>query len=117
MKQVRRAIAGAALTGLFLAGSDAAGQARFDILIRGARILDGTGNPWVRGDIGIVKDRITAVGRLSDATAARVIEAADRYVTPGFIDVHSQAGPGLEAQALGASLRLVARGMTRGVGI
>ncbi|MBL8984659.1 MAG: amidohydrolase family protein [Gemmatimonadetes bacterium] len=112
MKQVRRAIAGAALTGLFLAGSDAAGQARFDILIRGARILDGTGNPWVRGDIGIVKDRITAVGRLSDATAARVIEAADRYVTPGFIDVHSHAGPGLEAPALAAALPLLAQGIT-----
>ncbi len=112
MNRIGRAMAGAALTGLFLAGSDAAGQTRFDVLIRGARILDGTGNPWVRGDIGIVKDRIVAVGRLADATAARVIDAADRYVTPGFIDVHSHAGPGLEAPALAAALPLLAQGIT-----
>jgi N-acyl-D-amino-acid deacylase len=58
-------------------------------------VLDGSGNPWQRLDIGITGDRIRAVGRLDDATAARVIDAEGLYVTPGFIDVHSHAGPGL----------------------
>ena len=67
----------------------------FDILIRNGRILDGTGNPWYRADIGIRGDRIVAMGALSEAKATTVVDAADRYVTPGFIDVHSHAGPGL----------------------
>ena len=64
---------------------------QFDILIRNGRVLDGTGNPWYRADIGITGDRIRAMGRLTNATAKTVIDAADRYVTPGFIDVHSHA--------------------------
>jgi N-acyl-D-amino-acid deacylase len=67
---------------------------RFDILIRGGRVLDGTGNPWVYADIGIRGDRIAAVGRLDGATAARVIDAKGKYVTPGFIDIHSHADDG-----------------------
>src|SRR5687767_2823717 len=73
---------------------------RFDVLIRNARIMDGTGNPWLRADLGITGDRITAVGKLPDATAVRVIDARDRIVAPGFIDVHSHAGNGLRTTAL-----------------
>src|SRR5687767_4558795 len=51
---------------------------RFDVLIRNARVMDGTGNPWLRADLGITADRITAVGRLSGAMAARTIDARDR---------------------------------------
>ncbi len=47
----------------------------FDVLIRGGQILDGSGNPWTVGDVGIKGDRIAAVGRLPGATAARVIDA------------------------------------------
>jgi N-acyl-D-amino-acid deacylase len=64
---------------------------RYDVIIRGGRVLDGTGNPWFAADIGIRGDRIVTVGRLHDATAARVIDAAGRYVVPGFIDIHSHA--------------------------
>lgn len=63
----------------------------FDLLIRGGRILDGTGNPWFRADIGVRDGRIAALGRLVGATADRVIDAAGRYVSPGFIDIHSHA--------------------------
>ncbi|MCC7240435.1 MAG: D-aminoacylase, partial [Acidobacteria bacterium] len=63
--------------------------AGFDVLIRNGRVLDGTGNPWYRADIGIRGDRIVAVGRLGDARSTTVVDAGDRYVTPGFIDVHS----------------------------
>ncbi|HSG08955.1 MAG TPA: D-aminoacylase [Longimicrobiales bacterium] len=63
----------------------------FDILIVHARILDGTGNPWFRGDIGISGDRITAVGHLEGYRADRIIDAADRVVTPGFVDMMGQS--------------------------
>jgi N-acyl-D-amino-acid deacylase len=66
----------------------------FDVLIRGGRILDGTGNPWYRADIGIRGDRIAAIGDLSRATARRVIDASGLYVCPGFIDLHSHADDG-----------------------
>jgi N-acyl-D-amino-acid deacylase len=60
----------------------------FDLLIRGGRVLDGTGNPFVYTDVGIRGDAIAAVGDLRTATAARVIDARGRYVTPGFMALH-----------------------------
>src|SRR5262249_25585769 len=59
-----------------------------DILIRNGRIVDGTGNPWQRGDVGVRGDRIAAVGRLTGASAPVVIDAKDRVVCPGFVDAH-----------------------------
>lgn len=84
----------------------------FDILIKNGRVLDGTGNPWYRADIGITGDRIRAMGSLGNATAKTVIDAADRYVTPGFIDVHSHAGPGLATEELKNGQPLLAQGLT-----
>ncbi len=84
----------------------------FEILIRNGRVLDGTGNPWYRADIGITGDRIRAMGRLTNATATTVIDAADRYVTPGFIDVHSHAGGGLGTEELKHGQPLLAQGLT-----
>lgn len=84
----------------------------FDILIRNGRVLDGTGNPWYRADIGITGDRIRAMGQLTNATATTVIDAADRYVTPGFIDVHSHAGGGLATEELKHGQPLLAQGLT-----
>ena len=66
----------------------------FDLLIRGGRILDGTGNPWFRADIGVRDGRIAALGALANATADRVVDATGRYVSPGFIDIHSHADDG-----------------------
>ncbi|MFQ5537716.1 MAG: amidohydrolase family protein [Gemmatimonadota bacterium] len=76
----------------------------FDLLITGARILDGTGNPWFRADVGIRDGRIAAVGMLGDAAAARVVDAAGLYVAPGFIDIHSHADDG-SARIGGATIR------------
>ncbi|MEO2017068.1 MAG: amidohydrolase family protein, partial [Fuerstiella sp.] len=63
----------------------------YDVLIRGGQIVDGTGNPWFRGSIGIKGDRIVAIGALSDATATHTIDAAGLVVAPGFIDIHSHS--------------------------
>ena len=58
-----------------------------DILFKNARILDGTGNPWFRGDVGVQGDRIVAVGKV-DEPARRLVDVADRFLAPGFIDAH-----------------------------
>ncbi len=63
----------------------------FDILITDARVIDGTGGPPVDADVGLRGDRITAVGDLSGAEAARTIDAAGRVTTPGFVDMMGQA--------------------------
>jgi N-acyl-D-aspartate/D-glutamate deacylase len=52
--------------------------ADFDLLIRHARVVDGTGNPWYRADIGVRDGRIAAVGDLSRDSAARTIDAKER---------------------------------------
>jgi N-acyl-D-amino-acid deacylase len=64
---------------------------QFDVLIRNGRIVDGSGGPWFRGDVGIVGDRITALGTIGDATAATAIDATNLVVAPGFIDLLGQS--------------------------
>ena len=71
-------------------------QQPYDLLIRNARVIDGTGNPWFRADIGIRNGRISAIGALGTATATRVIDAKERIVTPGFLDVHTHVEGAVE---------------------
>lgn len=71
---------------------------RFDVLIRGGRVFDGTGNPAFPADVGIRDGRIVAVGRLPEATATRVVDARGKHVAPGFIDIHSHADDGASIQ-------------------
>ena len=71
-------------------GRSAAGEP-FDILILDGRIVDGGGNPWFRGDVGIRAGRIAEVGCLDGRDAYRTIDAADRIVSPGFIDMTGQS--------------------------
>jgi len=59
----------------------------FDLKITNARILDGSGSPWFRGEIGVRGDTIVAVGDLRDRSAATTIDARDQVVSPGFIDL------------------------------
>ncbi len=63
----------------------------FDVIIRRARVVDGTGNPWQRGDVAITDGRIAAVGQLNAAQARQVIDAHEMVVCPGFIDAHVNA--------------------------
>ncbi|WP_445620044.1 N-acyl-D-amino-acid deacylase family protein [Kushneria sp. Sum13] len=61
----------------------------FDVLIRGARVLDGTGAPALEADVAISGERIAALGNLDGASAGQVIDAHGCYLAPGFIDVHT----------------------------
>jgi N-acyl-D-amino-acid deacylase len=56
-----------------------------------ARIVDGSGNPWFHGDVGIADGRIATLGRSDAVAARRTIDVDGRVVTPGFIDLHSHA--------------------------
>jgi N-acyl-D-aspartate/D-glutamate deacylase len=89
----------------------AARPGNYDVLIRNGRVLDGSGNPWLAADLGIRGGRIVDMGRLGNATAARVIDAHGLTVSPGFIDVHSHASTGL-AGDLRDARQLLAQGLT-----
>jgi N-acyl-D-amino-acid deacylase len=69
----------------------ATGPDPFDIIIRNGHVIDGTGSPWVSGDVGIRDGRIVAVGHLSAAAARREIDARGMVVAPGFIDMLGQS--------------------------
>lgn len=66
----------------------------YDVIIENGRIVDGSGNPWFAGDLAIQGDRIAAItiaGGLRNASAAERIDARDRVVAPGFIDIQSHS--------------------------
>ncbi|MYC99960.1 MAG: amidohydrolase family protein [Gammaproteobacteria bacterium] len=86
----------------------------FDLLIRGGRVLDGTGNPAFVADVGIAGGEIVAVGDLAGASAAREIDATGLHVTPGFIDMHSHADRSLFSGGIEIrrASNLVAQGIT-----
>ncbi len=62
---------------------------RYDLLIVNARIVDGTGNPWFYGSVGVKDGKIVKVGRVIRGEAAVTIDAKNQIVAPGFIDVHA----------------------------
>ncbi|MFO7769341.1 MAG: N-acyl-D-amino acid deacylase, partial [bacterium] len=66
---------------------------RFDLVIQGGSIVDGTGAPAFTADLGVRDGRIAAIGDLTGAAAGTVIDAAERVVTPGFIDAHAHGDP------------------------
>jgi dihydroorotase/N-acyl-D-amino-acid deacylase len=70
---------------------------RFDILISGAKIVDGSGSPWFYGDIGIRADSIAAVGLIPNAEATTRIDGRGMMVAPGFIDIHSHGRRGINS--------------------
>src|SRR4051812_27790592 len=60
-----------------------------DLIIRGGEVVDGTGSPARRADIGIADGRIETIGDLSDAEASETLDATGKIVAPGFVDVHT----------------------------
>jgi N-acyl-D-amino-acid deacylase len=89
------------------AKSSAAIQA--DILIRNGHVVDGTGGPWIQANVAITGDKIVYVGR-APVTAKRIIDAAGKVVSPGFIDMHSHSEFGLSLD--GRGLSKVTQGVT-----
>ncbi|WP_232385002.1 N-acyl-D-amino-acid deacylase family protein [Actinomadura violacea] len=78
----------------------------FDVVIRGGTVLDGTGGPARRADVGVSAGRIAAVGALARAQAGKEIDATGRYVMPGFIDAHVHGDAAVfDADAQEAALR------------
>lgn len=71
------------------------GQESYDIIIKGGRVIDGSGNPWYNADVGIAGDRIIRIGNLDTARAQRIIDATGLTVSPGFIDPHTHALNGI----------------------
>ncbi len=73
---------------LFLLPFSLAFGQSYDLIIQNARIVDGTGNAWYRGDIAIDNGKIAAIGQLK-GKSKQVIDAENRIVSPGFIDIHT----------------------------
>ena len=67
----------------------------FDTKIINGKIIDGTGNPWFTGDVGIKDGRITKIGNLENSHAKSIIDASELIVSPGFIDPHTHALRGI----------------------
>ena len=88
---------------------------QFDLLIRQARVFDGSGNPWFIADLAVTNGRIVEIGNLGDAVAKRTIDAKGRYLAPGFIDLHSHSDRGLGDTRLNHSINMVAQGITLSV--
>lgn len=67
----------------------AADEKPYDLVITNARVVDGSGNPWFRADVGIKGGRIARVGRVPASEGKRAIDARGHVLAPGFIDVHT----------------------------
>lgn len=63
----------------------------FDVVVLNGKIIDGSGNPWYAGDVGIRGDRIASIGKLQGSQAKTIIDAHGLVVAPGFIDMLGQS--------------------------
>jgi N-acyl-D-amino-acid deacylase len=116
MKKARSALLVILVTLSSASGQPSAEQAvQYDLLVRSARVFDGSGNPWFSADVAVKDGRIAAIGALPAATASRVVDAAGRFLAPGFIDLHSHSDRGLGDMNLRYNLNMVAQGITLSV--
>lgn len=81
---------------LLVSGACTARKQGYDIVIKGGRVVDGSGNPWYPADIGIRDGKIAAIERsLDEGDAGEVIAAQGMIIAPGFIDVHTHVDRGI----------------------
>ncbi|MBN1318355.1 MAG: D-aminoacylase [Anaerolineales bacterium] len=62
-----------------------------EIVLANGRIIDGCGNPWFRGDLAIDNGRVTTIAQPGKLSGRRILDACDRYIAPGFVDVHTHS--------------------------
>jgi N-acyl-D-aspartate/D-glutamate deacylase len=84
---------------------------RYDLIIRHGTVFDGSGGKPVVADVGIVGDRVIAIGDLAGARAGREEDATGLYVTPGFVSVHDHSAPDAYARPEG----LLTQGVTTAI--
>jgi len=76
---------------LAVAVSVRAADPQYDLIVRGGKVVDGTGNPWFYGDVGVRGDKIISIGIVPPQTGKREIDAKGLVVAPGFIDMHAHS--------------------------
>jgi N-acyl-D-amino-acid deacylase len=108
MEFSRRLFHATMVAALAMAWAAPAAAQAFDVLLRGGTVIDGSGTPGVRADVGITAGRIAAVGDLRGARAATVLDVAGLYVAPGFINLHSHPGP----RGLQSAVNMLTQGVT-----
>jgi len=75
----------------------------FDLIVRNGSVVDGTGASMVRADVGVVGDRVSAIGDLRGERALAEVDATERIVTPGFVDIHTHLDAQLAWDPIGTS--------------
>jgi N-acyl-D-amino-acid deacylase len=100
-----------AVLALLLIAAVSNGAERFDVVLKGGRVVDGTGAPWYVADVGIRDGRIVRIGRIAESNTGRSIDASGLIVAPGFIDMMGQtATPMLDNPR--SALNLLTQGIT-----
>ncbi len=74
---------------LSFANAQDASVKTYDVVIKNARVVDGTGNPWFKSDIGIKDGRVARIGFIKETDAKQIVDAKNQIMAPGFIDVHA----------------------------
>ena len=69
---------------------------KYDVVIANGRVIDGTGNPWYKADVGILGGKIVKIGKIEPNEAKTTLDAQGQFVAPGFIDVHTHVEGGIE---------------------
>jgi N-acyl-D-amino-acid deacylase len=84
-----------ALILLFTSLSSSPSNQVYDLVIKNGTVIDGSGNPWYKADIGIKDKHIVKIGKLDKTKALRTIDAHNLIVAPGFVDVHTHTDRGI----------------------